>query len=51
LVKEAQKSDEYWAKYATGRVKEEDKYPITREELKGLYPYDVEIPLKKWKNL
>ncbi len=51
LVKEAQKSDEYWAKYTTGRLKEEDKYSITREELKGLYPYDVEIPLKKWKKL
>lgn len=51
LVEKAQASDEYWAKYAKGTLTDADKDKITREELKGLYPYDVETPLKEWKKL
>ncbi len=51
LVEKAQASDEYWAKYAKGTLTDADKYKITREELKKLYPYDVETPLKEWKKL
>ena len=51
LVSKAQEGSEYWANYAKGTVADKDKYEITREELKGLYPYDVETPLKKWKKI
>ena len=51
LVEKAQSSSEYWAKYAKGTITDKDKYNVTQEELKGLYPYDVETPLKKWKKI